>query len=102
MEITNSPFIEVMKPVDPVEGWKKDTGPEKTDEFPKLLESLWNNAGDTRAEYANQQYLLSVGETEDPHNMMIAAGKAELATDLLVQVRNKAMEAYDQLIKTGI
>lgn len=32
---------------------------------------------------------------------MIAANKAELSVELLVQLRNKALESYDQLIKIG-
>ena len=42
-----------------------------------------------------------MGETDDPHNLMIAANKAELSVELLVQLRNKALESYDQLIKIG-
>ena len=34
-------------------------------------------------------------------NGMIAANKAELSVELLVQLRNKALESYDQLIKIG-
>lgn len=57
--------------------------------------------GRPRSDYAREQYALSVGETDDPHNLMIAANKAELSVELLVQLRNKALESYDQLIKIG-
>ena len=41
---------------------------------------------------------LAVGKTENLHEAMIGFEKAETALKLLVQVRNKALEAYNQVL----
>jgi flagellar hook-basal body complex protein FliE len=41
---------------------------------------------------------LAIGKTENLHEAMIGFEKAETALKLLVQVRNKALEAYNQVL----
>lgn len=36
------------------------------------------------------------------HDMMVAVSKAELSVDLLVQVRNRAVEAYQEIMRMQI
>ena len=36
------------------------------------------------------------------HDMMVAVSKAELSVDLLVQVRNRALEAYQEIMRMQI
>lgn len=49
---------------------------------------------------ANQQLL--TGETTDLHNVMIAGEKANLALQLTVQVRNKVIEAYQEVMRMQV
>lgn len=42
------------------------------------------------------------GENTDIHSTMIAMTKAELGLNLHVQVRNKALEAYNEIMKLQI
>ena len=44
-----------------------------------------------------QQFL--AGENEDLHTVAIAEQKAELTTELFLQVRNKAISAYQEIMK---
>ncbi len=41
---------------------------------------------------------MAIGKTENLHEAMIGFEKAETALKLLVQVRNKALEAYNQVL----
>ena len=52
---------------------------------------------DTDAEFTQAKYQLATGQLENPAQLGIAAYKNEVAVDLLVQMRNKALEAYNEL-----
>lgn len=55
-----------------------------------------NNSQKT-AELAQEQ--LATGEINDVHSVMIAAEKANLALELTVQVRNKVLDAYQEIMR---
>jgi flagellar hook-basal body complex protein FliE len=68
-------------------------------EFQKILsstigtiENLNNNASD-----AVQKFL--TGENEELHTTVLATQKAELAFELGLQVRNKVVDAYQEIMK---
>ena len=56
------------------------------------LESLQNNASDSV-----QKFL--TGESEELHTTILATQKAELAFELGLQVRNKVVDAYQEIMK---
>lgn len=45
---------------------------------------------------------LNSGEAHNLHDVMIAVEQADLSLRMLVQLRNKALEAYNQIIKMNI
>jgi flagellar hook-basal body complex protein FliE len=45
---------------------------------------------------------LALGEPVDVHQVMIALGEASNSLQLTMQVRNKVLEAYQELMKTPI
>lgn len=44
----------------------------------------------------------AVGKTEDIHNVMIAQEKANIALQFTVQLRNKLLEAYQEIMRMPI
>lgn len=46
--------------------------------------------------------LLASGEVADLHTVTIAAQKAELALDLTLAVRNKVLEAYQEIMRMQV
>ena len=70
--------------------------------FRDVLESAVNNVNQTDAEVMNQQYLLATGQSDDIHNMTIASTKAQLAVDFMVQLRNRAMDSYSEIMRINI
>lgn len=44
----------------------------------------------------------ATGQLSDVHDYMIAATEASLATELTVAVRNKAVEAFNQIMSMGV
>ena len=65
--------------------------------FGSLFTDLIQNVKDTDAEFTQTQYLLSTGQLDNPVQVGISAYKADIALDLLIQMRNKALEAYNEL-----
>lgn len=45
---------------------------------------------------------LAAGKRENIHETMIAIEKASISFQMMMQVRNKIIEAYDQLMKTSL
>lgn len=66
--------------------------------FGSIFGNLINDVRESEDNYMKQQYLLSTGQIDDPHTVPIAAAELQLSVDLLVQLRNKALEAYNSLI----
>ncbi|MGI6537606.1 MAG: flagellar hook-basal body complex protein FliE [Caldicoprobacterales bacterium] len=65
--------------------------------FGDLLKQELNKVNELqlRAEEANMQ--LITGEAESIHSVMLAAEEARLALELTVQIRNKLVEAYQEI-----
>lgn len=80
----------------------KETDEENTSLFGSIFGELINNVAELEDNYMKQQYLLSTGQIDDPHTVPIAGSELQLATDLLVQMRNKALEAYNSLISISM
>ncbi len=45
---------------------------------------------------------LASGDVEDVHKAMIAMQKAKLALDFTIQVRNKVIEAYQEIMRMQV
>ena len=69
----------------------------KDSAFGSLFTGLIQNVKDTDTEFTQAQYLLATGQLENPVQLGIAAYKNEIAVDLLIQMRNKALDAYNEL-----
>ena len=67
----------------------------------KLAESIGNlqETQKTSDELAMQ---VATGQLTDVHDYMIAANKAEIATQLTVAVRNKAVESFNQIMNMQV
>lgn len=89
--LTNSSLIEP----------KKDASQDKAKFSDVLNDALNQVAGDlkTAEDMSNK---LATGEVEDLHDVTIAMEKANLGVQLTVQVRNKAVEAYQEVMRMQI
>ena len=100
-------FITPMQPIGSIEELNKVTREQSTEQsgaagFQDVLKEAVNNVVQTDDELTKQQYLLSTGQIEDAHTVPIAAAQAQLSVDMLVQLRNKALESYNELIRLNI
>lgn len=71
-----------------------------------LFKNVFKNAIDqvkeTQADVEHKQYLLMTGQLDDAHTLPIAEAKAGLSLDVLITLRNKTLEAYNELIKMNV
>lgn len=81
---------------------QKTSQPEGSNLFKDIFQSAVDNVKKAEANHEQQMYLLATGQLDDGHTVTIAAAEATLASDLLVQLRNKAVEAYNELIKITV
>lgn len=77
--------------------------PEKVEDagkslFGSIFGDMINDVRELEDDYEKKKYLLATGQIDDPHTVPIAAAELQLSVDLLVQMRNKALEAYNSLI----
>lgn len=74
-------------------------GQEGISAFKGIFEEAIDNVRTTDQNLAKNQYLLATGQIEDPHTVNIAASQAQLSVDLLVALRTKALEAYNEIMR---
>jgi flagellar hook-basal body complex protein FliE len=70
--------------------------------FRDVFEGLIRNVEDAEAVAEADAYKLSIGELEDPHTAMIDAAKAELTLSTMVQIRNKVLDAYSEIMRINL
>lgn len=70
--------------------------------FKSIFEDALDNVKTTQANLEDKQYLLTTGQIDDAHTVPIAASQAQLSIDLLVQLRNKAIDAYNELMRISL
>jgi flagellar hook-basal body complex protein FliE len=70
--------------------------------FNDIYSEALGTARDTEASAQIQNAELLTGETDDLHTPMIEAKKAELALNLAIQVRNKVVEAYNNVMNMQV
>ena len=78
---------------------KPGAGISAADAFGSILSDAMKGVESTRqnSEQAINQFLS--GEGGELHDVALAAQKAELAFDMFVQVRNKVVQAYQQVMQ---
>lgn len=81
---------------------KEPTTPKEGSTFGKILDEQLKEVDrlEKEADELTQKFL--IGEVQDLHEVTIAAEKANLALQLTVQVRNKLLEAYQEISRMQI
>lgn len=67
--------------------------------FQSVLENSVNKVEDLRKSADQTVANFLAGEQEDTHSVIMATQKAELTFDLFLQVRNKVVQAYQEVMR---
>jgi flagellar hook-basal body complex protein FliE len=85
-----------MRPPDPASVGSR---PSQPGEFQSALEGAIHNVEGPRGEAREAVERFLSGETEELHTAALAVQRAELAFDLFLQVRNKVVQAYQEIMR---
>ena len=70
--------------------------------FTDIFRSAIDAVKTTDQEKTQMEYLMATGQLDNPALLTIASTKAQLSVDLLVQLRNKSMDAYNELMRINL
>lgn len=70
--------------------------------FADVFRAAIENVRSTEDDVVKTEYLLSTGQLDNPAAMSLASSKAELAMSLLVELRERAMNAYSELTRISL
>ena len=73
-----------------------------TSMFSQIFNSMIDNVKETDAAKNEAYYALATGELDNPAQATIAATQASVATELLVQMRDRALDAYSELMRISL
>jgi flagellar hook-basal body complex protein FliE len=79
--------------------------PSKTEEggsFGDMLKSAISTANELQKQSDVEIQKLMTGETQDLHTTLIAVQKADLSFQMMMQVRNKIVQAYQEIMRMQI
>jgi len=70
--------------------------------FADYLKDALNKTNDLKIQSDNLTDDFAAGRTDNIHEVMIAAEKAGIAMDFTMQVRNKILDAYNEIMRMQI
>lgn len=76
--------------------------PQNKAEFSELLSDLLQSVNSSQNDAANIQEAMMNGDSVELHQVMIKAEEAGISMDLLLEIRNRLINAYSDLIRMPI
>lgn len=70
--------------------------------FADIFRKAINEVAEAQNEVANADYLLATGQLDNPAYATIAIAKAELSVSMLTQLRTRALDAYNELMRISM
>lgn len=77
----------------------QQTPAEAADGFARMLNDALDKVNQQQLESEIMTEKLATGEVQDVHQVMIAGQKAQLSLMLTIEVRNKMIEAYQEVMR---
>ena len=93
---TSLPGIQGIPRSNPIDASNKSNS---ADMFRSLLEQSVRTVSQNEAAAGNAVDQFLSGEQEDTHKMMMEVQRADLSFELFVQVRNKVVQAYQEVMR---
>lgn len=70
--------------------------------FADIFQQAINNVKETTNEVSRVQYQLATGQLDDIHSLTIASSKASAAGELVIELRRRALDAYNELMRINL
>ncbi len=78
------------------------TNREQPTMFSDIFQSMIDNVKETQETRNEKYYQLATGQLDNPAEATIAGTQAVIASELLVQMRDKALNAYSELMRISL
>src|ERR1700689_1561387 len=91
--ISNIASIPITNPISPIGGADSSSG------FSAILKDTISSLQSTQTEADSAVQKFLTGENDDIHTTVLATQRAEMAFELGLQVRNKVVSAYQEVMK---
>jgi flagellar hook-basal body complex protein FliE len=87
-----------------IQGLEKNTQSQPTDgaNFMDLVKGFVGDVNDIQLHSGKMIDAFAAGEVTDVHQVMVASQEAGLALDLLLEVRNRTMEAFQEIMRMQV
>jgi flagellar hook-basal body complex protein FliE len=76
--------------------------PTSASDFAQVLSGGLDHLNQVQGKADDLALQAATGQLQDPHDYLIASTQAQLATDLTVAVRNKAIEAFTEIMRMPV
>ncbi len=88
--------------VNPTSITTKASGVNLGEQFHSILNETITKMDGHKQQVEQLETMFAAGELPDVHRLLIAAEKSSINLQLTVQVRNKVIEAYQEIMRTQI
>ena len=98
-------FIKPMTPITDITSLQNTQGADKKQDinpFKNIFQDALDDVYATSKAVDDNAYDLVAGNTDDLHNLQIELSKAELSVSYMVQLRNKSLEAYNEMMRITV
>lgn len=83
-------------------GFKLPVPKSESESFGDIFKNLITDTNKLQSEAGKIAEKFALGEISDIHEVMVAAEKAGVAFELVMAIRNKLVEAYQELMRTQV
>ncbi len=77
-------------------------GDEESGMFAQIFDAAIENVKQTDAQKNDLQYQLTTGQLDNPALLSIAETQAAVSVELLVELRNRTLDAYSELMRISL
>ena len=81
---------------------KEVQNPNNKNNFFAVLQNSLNEVNNIQKNAENAMNSIATGEVKDLHQAAIAIDKAEISMKMMLEVRNKALSAYKDILRTQL
>jgi flagellar hook-basal body complex protein FliE len=71
-------------------------------DFGQVVSNLLRDVNESQNQASDAIAQLASGKTDNVHQVMIALGKAEISFNYMLEIRNRLLDAYKQLMQMQI
>ena len=105
MDSIITPMTQLQR-LESISGMNRSSGTQKASEqtsiFQDILQNAMSDVVESDVTAVNDTENLSTGDVDDLHRLGIDNYEASLAVSMLVQIRNRALESYNQIMQTTV